>query len=245
MTDGEADLLRHWFGSLHAAMHTLTRCILGGLDWASVAEVLRSVDWLWTYVFTGFVAFCILVLLNSITGVLCQCAMESAQRDHEQLINSMRADANRHEKTLTRLFSNISSDGVITLVDFESQFQSDEVKAFFQSLNLEPSDAWSLFKLIDRDGTGDIDIGEFLEGCLALRGPAKAIDIATLMQESRAVREAATQTNIRAEVMVKSMKNLRAELRKVQHLAKPNKYDPILRDAVHDVIHEVFFQAST
>merc|ERR1711920_1086137 len=36
---------------------------------------------------------------------------------------------------------------------------------------------------LDLDGSGAIDAEEFLSGCLRLRGPAKALDLALLMRE--------------------------------------------------------------
>ena len=53
----------------------------------------------------------------------------------------------------------------------------------FGTLDLEPFDAWSLFKLLDSDGGNAIDLIEFVEGCQRLRGTAKQIDVAELMTE--------------------------------------------------------------
>jgi len=42
-----------------------------------------------------------------------------------------------------------------------------------------------LFKLLDVSDTGAIQVEDFVMGCLRLRGAAKAIDLATLMSETR------------------------------------------------------------
>eukprot|EP00435_Cladocopium_sp_Y103_P041521 s66_g11.t1 len=44
-------------------------------------------------------------------------------------------------------------------------------------------DAWSFFKLLDRDGGGSVEIEEFLKGCLRFRGQARAIDIGQLIHD--------------------------------------------------------------
>merc|ERR1712187_597276 len=46
-------------------------------------------------------------------------------------------------------------------------------------------EASGVFRLLDVDESGTIDLEEFLNGCLGLHGPAKAIDLATLMWEVR------------------------------------------------------------
>merc|ERR1712039_328640 len=47
------------------------------------------------------------------------------------------------------------------------------------------SDAWTLFQLLDADGTYTIDIEEFVMGCTRLRGSAKSIDIAKVIADGR------------------------------------------------------------
>merc|ERR1712232_146910 len=39
------------------------------------------------------------------------------------------------------------------------------------------TDARSLFDLLDKDSSGEVDIDEFCEGCLRLKGEAKSFDI--------------------------------------------------------------------
>merc|ERR1712194_336505 len=43
----------------------------------------------------------------------------------------------------------------------------------------------SLFRLLDADGNGEVDIEEFCEGCLRLKGDAKSFDIHCLMYENQ------------------------------------------------------------
>lgn len=50
-------------------------------------------------------------------------------------------------------------------------------------LGLDVDDAWSFFKLLDLDDGGDVEIEEFLMGCLRLRGTARAIDIGKIIHD--------------------------------------------------------------
>merc|ERR1712039_880168 len=58
------------------------------------------------------------------------------------------------------------------------------MQAYFESIDLDVADAWTLFKLLDSEGVGCISIEAFITGCLNLRGQAKAVHIAKLMHES-------------------------------------------------------------
>lgn len=52
----------------------------------------------------------------------------------------------------------------------------------------QEEDAFMLFHMLDASHDGHIQADEFLNGCLRLDGPAKAIDLAAFMEESRKVR---------------------------------------------------------
>merc|ERR1712018_80024 len=90
-------------------------------------------------------------------------------------------------KRMNTLFSYIDSDGSGELGFEELQkFMDDQkMKDFFISLDIEPSDAWMLFRLLDTDNTRTIDAEEFVTGCLRLKGSAKAFDMATIRYETK------------------------------------------------------------
>ncbi|CAK0899532.1 unnamed protein product [Prorocentrum cordatum] len=59
----------------------------------------------------------------------------------------------------------------------------DKVKAYFQSLDLEISQAHMLFTLLDTDGDDEVGIDEFIDGCMTLKGHARTIDVKFLAQQ--------------------------------------------------------------
>merc|ERR1712136_236606 len=81
--------------------------------------------------------------------------------------------------TLKELFDKISVDGggTITLPEFETHLQKDEVRVVFQSLGLEVSDAVSFFRILDVDGSQELEIDEFVIGCCRYKGKTKTIDL--------------------------------------------------------------------
>jgi len=68
---------------------------------------------------------------------------------------------------------------------FKSKLATEEMKLAFKAINVDVSDAKGLFTLLDLDGSQEVNAHEFLAGCLRLRGPAKALDLAILAREVR------------------------------------------------------------
>ena len=88
-------------------------------------------------------------------------------------------------RSLTKLFQKMDDEGngSLTLAHFEKHFQDEEVKVLFEALELGATDAWTLFLSLDHNEDYQILPEEFLEGCLRLRGTAKAIDIFMLRRQ--------------------------------------------------------------
>eukprot|EP00931_Biecheleriopsis_adriatica_P102912 TRINITY_DN77815_c0_g1_i1.p1 TRINITY_DN77815_c0_g1~~TRINITY_DN77815_c0_g1_i1.p1 ORF type:complete len:654 (+),score=136.59 TRINITY_DN77815_c0_g1_i1:34-1962(+) len=184
--DSSEFLLNRYFGTLHRSMHCLFRCMSGGITWNEAAEALSTISWLWVYMFTAFISFCCFAVLNVMTGVFCQSALESAQRDQEIAVQNVMLNRQRFEDMLMDLFQQIDEDGSgrITISEFEDHFQDEAVRCLLHSLELEVGDAWTLFMMLDQDGDHDIDAEEFLDGCMHLKGNAKAIEVAKLKRRT-------------------------------------------------------------
>merc|ERR1712039_314166 len=53
----------------------------------------------------------------------------------------------------------------------------DSLRKYMEALDIGADDTRMLFRLLDRDGSGQIDVEEFCEGCLKLKGEARAFDM--------------------------------------------------------------------
>jgi len=174
----ERDPLQRYFGGLGRTVLTLFQCITGGVDWGEVLDPLavQVSPWI-AVIFCLYIAFAVLAMLNVVTGVVVESSILSAKADKDFfMINNVR-----------ELFK--SADGRVstemTWDTFMSQLDRPEMRAYFKAMDLDPSEARGLFRLLDMDGSGRIDEEEFLNGCLRLRGPAKAMDLALVMKEMR------------------------------------------------------------
>lgn len=184
-TDDVITLHRYW-GSLSRSMFTLFKSIAAGVSWDDVVRPLEFY-WLWPALFTVFIAFAYFAVLNVVTGVFCQSAIESAQHDHDMIMAAMSANKSQYAKRAMQLFKDIDADrsGELTIKELEGHLQEPTVREYFMSLEIEPEDAWTLFKLIDVDETNVIDLEEFVMGCLRLKGAARSIDMAKIMYDHK------------------------------------------------------------
>lgn len=181
-----------YFPSLHWSMYVLFSTIAGGQSWSRVFDAISAAGWGWAWLFCGFISFSLFAVMNVMTGMFCQAAMASAERDQELQIARISENRESLVQDMERVFMQMGNDkraDSITLTMLEAALEDEAFKNFFTSLDMNVasgSEAWSLFKLLDRDGDFTIDLDEFVDGCLRLRGDAKAVDVASLKWEVKA-----------------------------------------------------------
>jgi len=183
-------LVKYW-GTLPRTMYTLYKAVTGGVDWEIVALPLSDVHWLGVCVFLFFLSFVLFAVMNTVTGVFCQKAIEAAQSDHDSAIrNEIRQKVLYTAKT-KELFKLIGSqeESNLSFEQFDACMRDERVVAYFSIMGLDHSDAWDLFKLLDTDSSGEVNLDEFVRGFMRLRGTAKSIDIAKLAYENKQMRD--------------------------------------------------------
>lgn len=185
---GADEARERYFGSLLDTMLSLFMSIAGGVSWEHVIFPLKAVNTIWVVCFLFYVSFTYFAVLNVVTGVFCQSAIENAQKDHAAVVQNILDNKEAHLKKIRALFSKLGGTeeaGAITYDMLEEHIQTTAVREYFDSLGLDVSDAWSFFKLLDSDGGGAVEVEEFLLGCLRLRGQARAMDIAKLASDQK------------------------------------------------------------
>ncbi|CAJ1353724.1 unnamed protein product [Effrenium voratum] len=228
LSPAESELALNYFGSLTDSMLTLFLCISGGVSWELVLKPLRTlsgalVACLLIYVF--FTYFCV---LNVVTAVFCQSAIESAQNDQLTVIQAMLLNKEQHIQTkIQELFEKLGADesGVITLKIFQEHVNSPVVRAWFEALGLDVWDAMSFFKLLDSDGGGSVDVEEFFMGCLRFRGQARAMDVGKVIQDQASLMR---QTGRFQHLMEVELRRLRRELRSLRGDGPKDQWEPNL-----------------
>jgi len=184
----EVGLRDYWF-SLDRAMITCFQSISGGVSWRDAAVPMEAISVPIAFIFTLYIGFVYFAVLNVVTGVFCSCAIETTQRNPEVIATSMIKNKQTYIENLKQFFRNMDKDnsGMITLTEFESMLQDEMMRAHLLALEIDASDAWTLFKLIDNDKSGVIEIDEFVTGCEQLKGGAKGVDVANIQAELKSL----------------------------------------------------------
>lgn len=90
---------------------------------------------------------------------------------------------------IIQLFNVAEKDGsataTITMDQICKTIEDPATLKEWKAIGVQAEDAKYLFRLLDLDGCGDVAFDEFLGGCLRLSGAAKAVDVLTVMQETR------------------------------------------------------------
>lgn len=198
------DLQTRW-GGLGVSVLTLWMAITGGDDWRNFTDILRheKLYALHLILFIVYIAFGTLVMLNLVTGVF----VESAQR-------IMREDKDAELMNLaSKIFTATDLDGSqeITIEEFQEQLDTGLMHDYVEAIGIRHEELEHLYELLDQDDSGTVNAGEFVKGCLRLRGPARALDMAemeyrmresfhhlafAMAQVSQATHEQAQQTNM-------------------------------------------------
>merc|ERR1719265_2218167 len=112
------------------------QAMTGGVDWGDPeGELRKSISPVMTLLFCCYVAFTQLALLNVITGVFVESALES---------NAEEKDANMVARLIDFL-ENGDNPGTISLAEFESRLDDPILRLYFKSVDLDPAEARGLF----------------------------------------------------------------------------------------------------
>lgn len=121
------------------------------------------------------------------TSVFVESAMQSANHYRDLLIQEKMHDKEMYVKHMREVFKQIDADGndEISFGEVEEFLQDSNLRMYLEALEIDLVETHSLFRLLDKDGSGSIDIDEFCEGCLRLKGDAKSFDIHCLLYENQ------------------------------------------------------------
>jgi len=177
--------LRDNFGTLDRSFLALFEAMSGGVSWGELLDVLKPLPLMYTLIFLTFIAFAIFGVVNIVTGVFVENAMQSGIQDRDTIVQEELLEKETYVEKIKLCFQelDIEHHGCIGLAEFQQAVEDKKVVALINAIGLDITDVQSLFILLDRDQSGSIDIEEFLVGCLRLKGVARTLDIAKLQLE--------------------------------------------------------------
>lgn len=183
--EAPSDDLMSLFGSLLLTSYTLFISITGGVSWGEVVEPLSVAGPQFTALFLIYIFFCIFSVLNIVTGVFVDGAIQRSSQERDLRLQKERKQKELFVSMLVDLLEEIDTQqkGTISREQLHEAFKDERVHYYFASLEIDIVDSDYLFDMLDLDLSGTIDREEFVSGCLRLKGAAKSSDIHTLMFE--------------------------------------------------------------
>jgi len=177
--------IQRYFGTLSGTTVSLYMSMSGGIDWGDLYEMLLPLPVEYRLAFIMFITFAVFALLNVITAVFVESAMQRSQNDRELLVQQELEHKLEFIEEMQRLFEELDLDGggTLTLDEFEKQIQDENILSYLSSMGLDIDQVRTLLTLLDRDQNGEVDIEEFITGCLRLKGGAKSLDMAVLQYQ--------------------------------------------------------------
>eukprot|EP00419_Tripos_fusus_P054713 CAMPEP_0172809132 /NCGR_PEP_ID=MMETSP1075-20121228/8068_1 /TAXON_ID=2916 /ORGANISM="Ceratium fusus, Strain PA161109" /LENGTH=600 /DNA_ID=CAMNT_0013648333 /DNA_START=23 /DNA_END=1825 /DNA_ORIENTATION=+ len=186
-SDDRTRLLVAFFGTLGDSVLNLFMAMSGGRDWVEYYEVVSLLHIQYRLLFLLFITFSLFAVVNVVTAVFVDSALQQSYADRDIMVQEEIEAKKRYLECLQDLFHEIDDDGsnCIGLDEFTDKLDDERVLAFLHAMKLDVSDATTLFKLMDTDNSGQVNIEEFLTGCLKLQGEARALDTKIMQKEVR------------------------------------------------------------
>jgi len=174
------------FGSVEKGLLTLFMGISGGADWGDIMRPLMDIHVVYGLAFVLYIFFVIFGVLNIVTSMFVDSAQQVSMKDREIMIQNEQAVERQRFLHIERFFMEADADasGFLSWEEFEGYLSDPDVRAYFKTMELDVSQAKALWILLDTDETNALSIGEFVEGCMRLRGNARSLDVALLLYEN-------------------------------------------------------------
>jgi len=120
-----------------------------------------------------------------VVGGVVKTTSEVYKRDKQLIVEEEQERLRRYCEEIKGFFrqADLDNSGTLCWEEFVKYLHDDKVKAYFQTLELDISQAHVLFMLLDSDESDEVAIDEFVDGCMRLKGQARSIDVNFLLYE--------------------------------------------------------------
>eukprot|EP00415_Alexandrium_ostenfeldii_P002421 UN2421 len=120
-------------------------------------------------------------------GAFVAATAEISKRDREALVKAEMEEQQAYTRKIKTFFQEADRDrsGMLSWGEFKQHLKIPKVSAYFRALELDVSQAHVLFRLLDRDGSNEVSLDEFLAGCNRLKGRAKSLEVNMLLYENK------------------------------------------------------------
>jgi len=182
--------LHQHYGSVFKTMFTLFVSVTSHADWQVLLAPLLDISWALVLPFVLCAIFVYFGMLNIVTSIFLSQLRKFEEQDEEQLMQDEAAMENGLVKVMQDIFHShdLNNSGGISMAELELMMSDTATLARLKAIQVEPTQARSLFCLLDDNMDGRVHIDEFINGMLRLRGSAKSVDMAMLLFENKKIK---------------------------------------------------------
>jgi len=155
--------LAQYFGNIPKSTLTLFKAITNGISWGILCDTLYDVHFFLGSLFVFFVFFVFFSVLNVVTGVFVDGAIQHGGKEREMLVAAERKSLEEICAKLTELMVDIDIDasGTITIDELVRCAKDPKLSSYLSALGVDTQETDRLFAYLDRDKSGEIDLQEF------------------------------------------------------------------------------------
>lgn len=183
--------IKYYFGSVQTAALTLYKCTSGGLNWHDMYVIVSEAGPIASAQYIFFIGFFNFALLNILTGIFMEKALQASQPERDMLMLETRKAEEKEVQGLMAVFKRMDLDGSGTLTheEYLEGAQDKNVQAYLKSLGLNTESAEMFFSVLEQmTGCGDVPVADFVEGCGRMKGYATAMDMQCMAYQVKHIR---------------------------------------------------------
>jgi len=176
--------INQYWSSVPQSMMSLFWAVTGGADWEPLAAPIRDADSFFYTLFFFYITFTTFAVLNVLTGMFVDKAMQVAQQDEENVVEELmnRKEVKHFRETVIARIP--ETPGFINQAYVEEEEDPITI-AFHKALEIEHADGLRVFGMMDPDKKKIVNLEEYIKGCCHAKGSISGLDMVLLMNETK------------------------------------------------------------
>lgn len=186
----------YWSNLFHIMMTLMQFVTFDGPS--SIYAPMMHKNPLLVFFFVPFILVCSIALMNLVTAVIVEGALEQSKQDKDVQAEYKRAEIKKLIPKLLEMFHELDADGNGTLtLDEITDAPEDLKQQLVHFLNAE--NLAELFDMIDIDGSGEVNIDEFCDGISKLASSETPVEFIRILKQLGTVRQ--NQQHMRKQIL--------------------------------------------
>jgi hypothetical protein len=180
--------MKEFYGTVSTSILTLFRMSTGGNDWAEGFLVISRTGWTGSVIYLIFIAFTQLALINIITGIFVESAMQTLRPDREMITMEQLRLEKENAREVSDICSSADNDGngKMSKQEFALLLSKGRLPKLLLLLGLSKHHVVEFFDTMSAlCDDGEVEISTFVQGCMQLKGAATNFDVQMIHAEMR------------------------------------------------------------